>query len=542
MLSKCGGELNTNDGKDVSVMRSVTVIPASIHRFSEVPLATAEKRKVAAYARVSTDNEDQKTSYAAQVDYYTNYIKSRSDWEFAGMYSDEGVTGTSMKKREGFTRMVQDALDGKIQLIVTKSVSRFARNTVDSLTTIRKLKEHGVEVYFEKESIWTFQARGEILLTILSSLSQEEARSISENVTWGLRKKFADGKFSVGYSHFLGYDKGEDGNLAINEEQAKIVRLIFRLFIEGMTAGRIAKELTARHILTVTGKEKWNAKTIKGILANEKYMGCARIQKTFTPDFLTKKAVKNCGQVPSYFVEQSHPAIIDPAVFEMVQREIKRRTQEGRSYSGVSIFSGKIRCGECGSCFGAKVWHSTDKYRRTIYRCNNKYDGQKCQTPHVMEEEIKTAFVTAFNRLVTEREEIIANAQLVRQTLCDTTALTEEKAKLQQELAVLVEMTEKTVMQNARIAQNQEEYQRHYDGLVAQYDAAKARFDEVTETISAKEAQSERLAVFINKLKAQTDPVAEFDSQLWASMVECVIVSVDKGLAVVFRDGTEVRM
>ena len=323
MPFKCGGELNTNDGKDVSAMRSVTVIPASIHKFSEVPLATAAKRKVAAYARVSTDNEDQKTSYAAQVDYYTNYIKSRSDWEFAGMYSDEGVTGTSMKKREGFTLMVQDALNGKIQLIVTKSVSRFARNTVDSLTTIRKLKENGIEVYFEKEAIWTFQARGEILLTILSSLSQEEARSISENVTWGLRKRFADGKFSVGYSRFLGYDKGEDGNLAINEEQAKIVRLIFRLFLEGMTACKIAKELAARHILTVTGKEKWNAKTIKGILANEKYMGCVRIQKTFTPDFLTKKAVKNCGQVPSYFVEQSHPAIIDPAVFEMVQREME---------------------------------------------------------------------------------------------------------------------------------------------------------------------------------------------------------------------------
>ena len=158
----------------------------------------------------------------------------------------------------------------------------------------------------------------EILLTILSSLSQEEARSISENVTWGLRKRFADGKFSVGYSRFLGYDKGEDGNLAINEEQAKIVRLIFQLFLEGMTACKIAKELTSRHILTVTGKEKWNAKTIRGVLANEKYTGCARIQKTFTPDFLTKKAVKNCGQVPSYFVEQSHPAIIDTAVFEMV--------------------------------------------------------------------------------------------------------------------------------------------------------------------------------------------------------------------------------
>ena len=155
------------------------------------------------------------------------------------------------------------------------------------------------------------------------------------------RKRFADGKFSVGYSRFLGYDKGEEGNLAINEEQAKIVRLIFRLFLEGMTACKIAKELAARHILTVTGKERWNAKTIRGVLTSEKYTGCARIQKTFTPDFLTKKAVKNCGQVPSYFVEQSHPAIIDPAVFEMVQREMERRTREGGRYSGVSIFSGK---------------------------------------------------------------------------------------------------------------------------------------------------------------------------------------------------------
>ncbi|WP_273079701.1 recombinase family protein [Selenomonas felix] len=542
MLSKCDGKLNTDDGKDVSAMRSVTVIPASIHRFSEVPLASAEKRKVAAYARVSTDNEDQKTSYAAQVDYYTNYIKSRSDWEFAGMYSDEGVTGTSLKKREGFTRMVQDALDGKIQLIVTKSVSRFARNTVDSLTTIRKLKEHGIEVYFEKESIWTFQARGEILLTILSSLSQEEARSISENVTWGLRKKFADGKFSVGYSHFLGYDKGEDGNLAINEEQAKIVRLIFQLFLEGMTAGRIAKELTARHILTVTGKEKWNAKTIRGVLANEKYTGCARIQKTFTPDFLTKKAVKNCGQVPSYFVEQSHPAIIDPAVFEMVQREMERRTREGGRYSGVSIFSGKIRCGACGGSFGAKVWHSTDKYRRIIYRCNNKYDGQKCRTPHVTEEEIKTAFVKAFNQLVTEREEIAANVRLVRQTLCDTTELEQEKATLGQELAVLVEMTQNCIAENARIAQDQGEYQKRYNGLVERYETVKARFDEVTEAIAERLAKGERLAGFIRKLESQKEPVAEFDSQLWASMVERVTVGVDKGLMVVFRDGTEVRV
>ena len=238
-------------------------------------------------------------------------------------------------------------------------------------------------------------------------------------------------------------------------------------------------------------------------------------------------------------MEQSHPAIIDPAVFEMVQREMERRTREGGRYRGVSIFSGKIRCGECGGYFGAKIWHSTDKYRRTVYRCNNKYDGQKCQMPHVEEEEIKEAFVTAFNRLVMEREEIIESARLVRQTLCDTTVLTEEKAKLQQELVVLVEMTENCIRENARIAQNQEEYQNHYEGLVARYDAAKARFDEVTEAIFAKETQSERLAGFIKRLKAQTEPMAVFDSQLWASMAECV--TVGKGMTVAFRDGTKVR-
>ena len=397
-----------------------------------------------------------------------------------------------------------------------------------------------MEVWFEKENIWTFQARGEILLTILSSLSQEEARSISENVTWGLRKKFADGKFSVGYSRFLGYDKGEDGNLAINEEQAKTVRLIFGLFIEGLTPCAIAKELTKRGILTVTGRTKWNAATINGVLANEKYTGCARIQKTFTPDFLTKKAVKNTGQVPSYFVEQSHPAIIEPSTFEMVQTEIARRKQDGRRYSGVSIFSGKIKCGECGGFFGAKVWHSTDKYRRTIYRCNKKYDGHKCQTPHVTEGEVKTAFVTAFNKLVTERDEIIANARLVRQTLCDTSGLEQEKVSLGQELAVLVGMTQNCIAENARIAQDQEEYQKRYNGLVERYEKAKARFDGVTEAIAERSAKGERLSEFIRTLEAHREPVAEFDERLWGAMVDYVTVGADKRLTVVFRDETGV--
>ncbi|MCK7662813.1 recombinase family protein [Corynebacterium sp. CCM 9185] len=183
-------------------------------------------RKVAGYARVSTDHEDQVTSYEAQVDYYTGYITNHSGWQLAGIYTDEGITGTSTKKREGFQNMVTDAVACKIDLIITKYVSRFARNTVDSLTTVRQLKDAGVEVYFEKETIWTFDAKGELLITIMSSLVQEEARAISENVTWGHRKRFADGKVTVPFTNFLGYDRSEDGNLVVNPEQDATVRLI----------------------------------------------------------------------------------------------------------------------------------------------------------------------------------------------------------------------------------------------------------------------------------------------------------------------------
>ena len=211
--------------------KNVRTIPATISRFTATPLTAKEKRKVAAYARVSTDHEEQQSSYEAQVDYYTNYIKSRDDWEFVALYSDEGISGCNTKHRDGFNTMVQDALAGKINLIITKSVSRFARNTVDSLSTIRKLKDNGCECYFEKENIWTFDAKGELLITIMSSLAQEESRSISENVTWGHRKRFADGKVMVPFGRFLGYDRGEDGNLIVNEEQAKIVRLIYKLFL-----------------------------------------------------------------------------------------------------------------------------------------------------------------------------------------------------------------------------------------------------------------------------------------------------------------------
>ena len=401
--------------------RAVTVIPATLNLFTNTSIRAPIKRRTAGYARVSTDNEEQLSSYEAQVDYYTRYIKSKSEWEFVGVYTDEGISATNTKKRDGFNRMIKDALDGKIDLIITKSVSRFARNTVDTLTTVRKLKEKGVEVYFEKENIYTLDSKGELLITIMSSLAQEESRSISENVTWGQRKRFADGKVSLPYKHFLGYEKGEDDVPKIIESEAKIVRIIYRWFLEGKTISAISKHLTNESIPTPSGKKKWTTSTIRSILTNEKYKGDALLQKCYTIDFLTKKRKKNEGEVPQYYVKNSHEAIISPEVYDLVQEELKKRVKGMFNHSCVSPFSSKIVCGECGGFYGSKVWHSNDKYRKVIWQCNNKFKNKnKCKTPHLTEEQIKEEFVKAFNNLVSNKEEVIKDCENTVLSLINT--------------------------------------------------------------------------------------------------------------------------
>lgn len=308
----------------------VTEIPATLDRSASDAFETVKRRRTAAYARVSTDHEDQQTSYAAQVSYYTSYIQSRSDMEFVSVYTDEGISGTSTAHREGFRRMIDDALAGKIDLIITKSVSRFARNTVDLLTTIRKLKERNVECYFEKENIRTFDSKGELLLTIMASIAQEESRSISENCVWGQRKRFAAGKVTVPFSRFLGYDRGADGNLVVNREEAELVREIYRLFLEGVSPYAIAKRLTERGVPTPGGKDRWSKTTVTNILSNEKYKGDALLQKSFTVDYLTKRKKKNEGEVPRYYVEGSHEAIVTEEVFERARAELERRSRARR--------------------------------------------------------------------------------------------------------------------------------------------------------------------------------------------------------------------
>ena len=519
--------------------KRVTQIPATLNRFTSAPVFSAGKRKVAGYARVSTDHEEQQSSYEAQMDYYKSYITSRNDWEFVGMYSDEGITATSTKRRDGFNRMVGDALAGKIDLIITKSISRFARNTVDSLTTVRKLKDKGVEIYFEKENIWTLDSKGELLITIMSSLAQEESRSISENTTWGVRKSFADGKASVSFSHFLGYDKG----FVINEEEANTVRLIYKLFLTGLSFYAVTKELERRKIKAPYGGTAWHISTVRSILTNEKYIGDALLQKQYTTDFLQKKRKKNEGEVPQYYVEGHHEPIISPGIFKLVQAEIMRRSKAGRSYSGANVFSSKIRCGDCGAWYGSRVWHSNDKYRKIVYMCGRKYkDGNKCGTPHLTEAEIKTLFLKALNTMLSEKEEMIANLELLRMTVSDTSLLTEEQERTIRDISLLEEKLRALISENAQVAQDQEEYGRQYAALYGDYEQKLSQLEKIETEIANREAREERIRIFTDRLSKLDEGQTVFEEQLWSGIVEYVTVFRKDKIVFTFAGGNEITV
>ncbi len=510
-------------------MAKVTVIPATRKMMTSEPIISKRKRRVAGYARVSTDREEQKTSYETQKSYYTDYIGSRDDWEFVGMYADEGKTATNTKFRDGFNKMITDALAGKIDLIITKSVSRFARNTVDSLNTVRKLKDKGIEVYFEKENIWTLDAKGELLITIMSSLAQEESRSISENTTWGKRKSFAKGNVSVSFGGFLGYDKG----FKINEEEAETVRLIYRLFLSGDSISEIVRKLEKLKRKTATGSTKWFQSTVQRILTNEKYKGDALLQKSYTTNFLTKKRQANNGEVAQYYLEDHHEAIISPEEFAEVQVELQKRKNIGRRSS--NIFSGRIICGECGTPYGAKVWHSTDKYRRVVWRCNHKYEtrGVKCHTPHLTETEIKEIFIKAINILMIDKEEIISNMEMLLEAGPDASELKSEKRRLESEISELTQKLQVT---------DKADPEGNYNELISEYVNKTKRSDDMGRSIIEAEAMSEKIRNFIKGLRQMKGLIDEFDEELWGIMMDTITIRAKDDIEVKFRGGMSVKV
>ena len=306
--------------------KTITVIPARKRIGSRRQVAEEKpKLRVAAYCRVSTDRDEQESSYEAQMEHYTEFIDRNPEWQLAGIYADDGISGTNTKKREEFNRMIEDCMASKIDMVITKSISRFARNTLDCLKYIRKLKEKNISVYFEKENINTMDAKGEVLLTIMASLAQQESQSLSQNVKLGLQFRYQAGKVQVTHNRFLGYTKDDEGNLVIVPEEAEIVLRIYREYLEGASLFQIGQGLEVDGIKTAAGNNYWLQSTLKKILTNEKYIGDALLQKTYTVDFLNKKRVANNGIVPQYYVENSHPAIIPREKFMNEREEMYRR-------------------------------------------------------------------------------------------------------------------------------------------------------------------------------------------------------------------------
>ena len=540
--------------------RTVTVIPARIRALPGMPTLAIRKKRVAAYARVSTNSEEQLTSYEAQVKHYTEYIQSKEHtdhWQFVDVYTDKGITGTSTAKREGFNRMIQDALAGKIDLIITKSVSRFARNTVDTLTTIRKLKEHGVEVYFEEQNIYTMDGKGEVLLTIMSSIAQEESRNISENVTWGMRKRFADGKVSMPYKQFMGYRRSKSGTPEIVEAEAQIIRTIFRRFLEGATPAIIARELNLAGIPCPSRKSllgedeieaakarkktaRWSPSTIESILTNEKYKGDAILQKTYCTDYIKKTFVVNDGsEIPKYYAQNSHPAIISAEVFDLTQMEVEWRRRLKGSYSGKSCFASRIVCSDCGAFYGSKVWHSTDEYRRMIWRCNNKYEGdKKCSTPHVTQDELEKAFVSVLQKVISEKKEIFSICREVLDEVLDTTELDRAATRLQDQALGMVARVRKLVEENARVRRDQEEYRTENDALVAEHEKLSEKIQAIESQKKDKADRRRKIEVFLRMLEEQEECVA-FDPYTFVALVDRIFVIQDRRLEFIFRNGMQ---
>ncbi len=437
--------MSVNQTRSVSNSR-VKVIPARHRTSRNVENFDGQKKKIAAYARVSTMEEHQSGSYELQVEYYTDYIQQNPAWELYKVFADEGITGTSTKNRAGFLEMIEDAKAGKIDYIITKSISRFARNTLDCLSTVRMLKNlpKPCGIYFEKENLDTLDSKSELFLTILSSMAQEESRSISENTKWGVQKRFSQGKPHIPTTYFLGYDTDEEGEIFIDEAQAEIVRRIYKDLLDGRGTPTIAKNLTKEGLKTARGNKTWTSDAVYKILRNEKYMGHCLAQKSVTVDFLTHKRVRNKDHQPQYFIRNTHPAIISEEDWYAVQEELDRRNKMLRDpdekyrmcYSGISPFSNRLFCGECGRPVTRRRMTSTrkgQKYYFTTWHCRaackRDKEFQDCNSQYVWEAALEIEFMKVLYELKQDKENLIADVN----EAVDECSLTEvEEARLQE--------------------------------------------------------------------------------------------------------------
>ena len=511
------------------------------------------QRRVAAYCRVSTDDEEQLTSYNTQKRVYTDMVMANKDWELVGIYADEGISGTRADKRPEFKRMIDDCFAGKIDYIITKSVSRFARNTVDCLDHVRQLKARGIGVYFEEQNIDTLKCDSELYLVIYAGFAQSESESMSKNITWSYRKNFEDGKCIYIYKKLLGYKKGEDGTPEIVPEEAVIVERIFNMFLAGMTAEGISNVLKAEKI-KVPGKElNFSKKMILGILQNEKYCGDCILQKTVTVDCISKTRKKNEGEAPMYLVENSHPAIVSREVFNRVQEEISRRKAlPPQSKKKAVTASGKyskyaltevLRCGECGSRYKRVTWTSSGK-KQIVWRCVSRLDyGKKyCKDSiTVKEEELQEAIVRAIRKF--NEEDDRTYIALMKDTIGDALGITgnsEEVEFLERRIEALNKRMVQIVSASVQAGESVEHHEDEFRRIADEIDQLKRRIEAAQEACKGSAAEQERLKEIQATIDSRAASVNEYDDTIVRQMIECIRVYHDGRLEIIFGGGYEI--
>ena len=491
-----------------------------------------ERLRVAAYCRVSTDDEDQIKSYNSMVRYYTDLIQNNKQWSFAGVYADKAITGTKADKREEFQRLIQDCMDGKIDMVLAKSLPRFARNTLDTLKYVRMLKERNIAVYFEVEKINTLQD-GEFLMTILSSVAQQEVENTSAYVKKGLKMKMKRGEL-VGFQGCLGYDYDPvTKTLSINEEGANVVRYIFDRYVAGAGSTMIARELNEQGILTIKGNP-WVTSSVMGIIKNEKYKGDILLGKTFTVDPISKRRLENLGEEDRFYIRDHHEPIVDPEIFERAQEICARRNVGRKSavlgkrekFSRQYAFSCMLECGYCGSSLSRRRWHSGSKYHKTIWHCVSatKKGKQNCpDSKGIPEEIIESAFIESYRMFSVDNRDVMDEfLHRVEKTLKEES--TEDNVKkIQQNIANLQSKRKKLVDNYLSGVISQEMYEETaitYEQKMSNY---RAQLEMMEQKLSDEDDLKKRIDEF-RKALSKNRVLEEFDRGVFESIIEKVIV------------------
>ena len=531
--------------------KTVRVIPPKVDPILAKLRDEAKQLRTVAYCRVSTKQEEQLNSYDTQVKYYTEKINAEPKWKFAGIYADKGISGTSVKKRDEFNRMIRACKRGAVDLILTKSISRFARNTVDCLKYVRLLRELNVDVYFEEQGIHSNQPGAEFYITIYGSLAQSESENISANVRWGKEQSAKQGKVIFQYQSLLGYRRGADGQPEIDEKEAETVRLIYRRYLMGDSLRGIADRLEHQGILSPKGKSTWDISTIRSILSNEKYKGDAILNKTYTVDCISKKVRQNNGERPMYYVEHNHPAIIDPDTFGRVQEELARRagkpktkqvgtqTEMGK-YSSKYALTDLLVCGECGTPYRRCTWTAGGK--RIVWRCISRldYGKRKCQhSPTLEEGNLQEAIMEALLTHARESREVLQTLKTHIRTGLEPETDPDETMTARLRIAEIdrqfqamlagISAGDEDSMDETAVAALMQEKRALQDKLIA------------TQTVASQKAETQNrlkeLSEILDTIQSRPMP---YDDSLVRQTVAGVIVDSKEQIRVVFKDGVTV--